>query len=68
MLSDRIIVMATNPGRISESIDVKLSDSVRKTNFRDIELTDEFNEIFLKVRESLQRISLFEMSTGFKDV
>ena len=60
--------MATNPGRISESIDVKLSDSVRKTNFRDIELTDEFNEIFLKVRESLQRISLFEMSTGFKDV
>ena len=60
--------MATNPGRISESIDVKLSDSVLKTNFRDIELTDEFNEIFLKVRESLQRISHFEMSTGFKDV
>ena len=44
------------------------SDISRDISFDDIELTDEFNEIFLKVRESLQRISHFEMSTGFKDV
>ena len=62
MLSDRILVMATNPGRISESIDVNLSGLISRTNFRDIELSDEFHAVFLKVRESLQLISQIELT------
>jgi len=62
MLSDRILVMATNPGRISESIDVNLSGLISRTNFRDIELSDEFHTVFLKVRESLQLISQIELT------
>lgn len=63
MLSDKILVMASSPGRICESIDVNLSSLIRRTNFRDIELSDEFNEVFLKVRKTLAKIAQIEMTS-----